>query len=96
MNVDALQAALLPKGSTDRLLVVAAFAQSGGAAALKTHKCLNSVMGETFEVCKIYMAPALYGRITLRGTLCCLMHACSRKDKASIPASGTSATLILS
>ena len=29
-------------------------------------------------------------------SLCCLMHACSRKDEASIPAGRTSATLILS
>ena len=46
-----MQAALLPKGSMDRLLLVAAFAQSGFAAGLRPYKCLNPVMGETFEVC---------------------------------------------
>ncbi len=47
----SVQAALLPRGSMDRLLVVAAFAQSGFAAGLRPYKCLNPVMGETFEVC---------------------------------------------
>ena len=46
-----MQAALLPKGSMDRLLLVAAFAQSGFAAGLRPYKCLNPVIGETFEVC---------------------------------------------
>lgn len=45
-----LQAAQLPKGSMDRLLLVAAFAQSGFAAGLRPYKCLNPVAGETFEV----------------------------------------------
>ena len=46
-----MQAALLPKGSMDRLLLIAAFAQSGFAAGLRPYKCLNPVLGETFEVC---------------------------------------------
>ncbi len=55
----ALQAAQLPKGSMERLLLVAAFAQSGFAAGLRPYKCLNPVAGETFEVgcqpiCKPY------------------------------------------
>ena len=50
----AVQAALLPKGSMDRLLLVAAFAQSGFAAGLRPYKCLNPVMGETFEVCNAH------------------------------------------
>ena len=45
-----MQAAQLPKGSMDRLLLVAAFAQSGFAAGLRPYKCLNPVAGETFEV----------------------------------------------
>ena len=49
-NTSSVQAALLPKGSMDRLLLVAAFAQSGFAAGLRPYKCLNPVMGETFEV----------------------------------------------
>ena len=73
--------------------MVAAFAQSGGAAALKTHKCLNSVMGETFEVCTLYMAPALYGRTTLQIAAGCLVHACYRKDDASIAVSRALAKL---
>ncbi len=46
-----MQAAQLPRGSIDRLLLVAAFAQSGFAAGLRPYKCLNPVAGETFEVC---------------------------------------------
>lgn len=34
----------------DRLLLVAAFAQIGFSAGLRPYKCLNPVMGETFEV----------------------------------------------
>ncbi|CAL8466515.1 g6051 [Coccomyxa elongata] len=45
-----MQAAALPKGSMDRLLLVAAFAQIGFSAGLRPYKCLNPVMGETFEV----------------------------------------------
>ena len=45
-----MQAAQLPKGSMERLLLVAAFAQSGFAAGLRPYKCLNPVVGETFEV----------------------------------------------
>ena len=45
-----MQAAQLPKGSMDRLLLVAAFAQSGFAAGLRPYKCLNPIAGETFEV----------------------------------------------
>jgi hypothetical protein len=75
--------------------MVAAFAQSGGAAALKTHKCLNSVMGETFEVRTPYMAPALYDRTTLVSTACCLVHAYCRKDHASSAAGRASARLTL-
>ena len=54
----SVQAALLPKGSMDRLLLVAAFAQSGFAAGLRPYKCLNPVMGETFEVCDAHTRPA--------------------------------------
>lgn len=45
-----LQAASQPKGSMERLLTVAAFAQSGFAAGLRPYKCINPIMGETFEV----------------------------------------------
>ncbi|KAK9916573.1 hypothetical protein WJX75_004348 [Coccomyxa subellipsoidea] len=44
------QAAELPKGSMERLLLVAAFAQIGYSAGLRPYKCFNPVMGETFEV----------------------------------------------
>lgn len=33
----------------ERLLLVAAFAQIGFSAGLRPFKCLNPVMGETFE-----------------------------------------------
>lgn len=45
-----VQAAELPKGSMERLLLVAAFAQIGYSAGLRPYKCFNPVMGETFEV----------------------------------------------
>ncbi|EIE26264.1 hypothetical protein COCSUDRAFT_32122 [Coccomyxa subellipsoidea C-169] len=44
------QAAELPKGSMERLLLVAAFAQIGFSAGLRPYKCMNPVMGETFEI----------------------------------------------
>ncbi len=48
-----LQAATQPKGSMERLLTVAAFAQSGFAAGLRAYKCINPIMGETYEVCGV-------------------------------------------
>ena len=48
--VHPVQAAALPKGSIDRLLLVGACAQTGFSAGLRPFKCFNPVMGETFEV----------------------------------------------
>ena len=44
------QAAHKPKGSIERLLLVAAFAQSAFQAVGKL-KCMVPMMGETYEVC---------------------------------------------
>jgi hypothetical protein len=49
-GLPVVQAAELPKGSMERLLLVAAFAQIGYSAGLRPYKCFNPVMGETFEV----------------------------------------------
>ena len=53
----AAQAAQLPKASMDRLLLIAAFAQSGFATGLRPFRNLNAAMGETLEVCKL-LTPA--------------------------------------
>ncbi len=49
-EVAVWQAALKPKGSNERLLLVAAFAQSAFQAVGKL-KCMVPMMGETYEVC---------------------------------------------
>ena len=46
-----MQAAQLPRGSMERLLLIAAFAQSGFATGLRPFRNLNAAMGETLEVC---------------------------------------------
>lgn len=59
-----MQAAQLPKGSMDRLLLVAAFAQSGFAAGLRPYKALNPVMGETLEVGAAHSTASLSANAT--------------------------------
>ncbi|CAK0732247.1 hypothetical protein CVIRNUC_000104 [Coccomyxa viridis] len=44
------QAAQLPRASMDRLLLIAAFAQSGFATGLRPFRNLNAAMGETLEL----------------------------------------------
>ena len=46
-----MQAAQLPRDSMERLLLIAAFAQSGFATGLRPFRNLNAAMGETLEVC---------------------------------------------
>ena len=45
-----MQAAQLPRASMERLLLIAAFAQSGFATGLRPFRNLNAAMGETLEV----------------------------------------------